>query len=264
MKKKILLMGETCLDIFQYGKCNRLNPEAPTPVFTPTYKNQNFGMAANVRLTMEHIGLDVTMLTNSNNKIIKHRYVDEDSNYILLRVDNEDELEPITMNRLKEIDFGSYDAVVISDYDKGLLDEHIMENIFILCEGKTPTFLDTKKKIGDWASSCKFIKINKKEYNNPKHYNFLVGKNMEDKLIVTLGKDGCMYRGENFKTKEVSVMDVVGAGDTFMAGLVYGVLHLDNMKYSIQLANNLARDVVSKRGVVLPDSEIIRKFYNSF
>ena len=33
--KKILVIGESCLDIFQYGDCKRLCPEAPVPVFNP-------------------------------------------------------------------------------------------------------------------------------------------------------------------------------------------------------------------------------------
>ena len=46
--KKILVIGEYGIDKFVYGKIERLNPEAPTPVMIPTYEKENFGMAGNV------------------------------------------------------------------------------------------------------------------------------------------------------------------------------------------------------------------------
>ena len=41
----ILVIGESCLDVFMYGECKRLCPEAPVPVFNPTHKVENGGMA---------------------------------------------------------------------------------------------------------------------------------------------------------------------------------------------------------------------------
>ena len=46
--KKILVIGEACIDIFEYGKCTRLNPEAPTPIFQSDHIETNGGMASNV------------------------------------------------------------------------------------------------------------------------------------------------------------------------------------------------------------------------
>ena len=46
--KKVLVIGDGCKDVFQYGKCERLSPEAPVPVFKPTKTTSNGGMAVNV------------------------------------------------------------------------------------------------------------------------------------------------------------------------------------------------------------------------
>ena len=53
---------------------------------------------------------------------------------------------------------------------------------------------------------------------------------LEDKLIITQGKNGCLYRGEVFPTQEVPVKDVSGAGDTFLAGLVYEYIKTKDVK----------------------------------
>ena len=45
---KVLIIGDSCLDVFEYGICNRINPEAPVPIFLPYKKIKNSGMAMNV------------------------------------------------------------------------------------------------------------------------------------------------------------------------------------------------------------------------
>jgi D-beta-D-heptose 7-phosphate kinase/D-beta-D-heptose 1-phosphate adenosyltransferase len=254
--KKVLIIGETCIDEFVYGECYRLNPEAPTPVFTPKEIKRNSGMAGNVLDNLNHIGLNNDIITNQE-RIVKTRYVDKVSNYILLRVDNDNYIEPLNRNTISKIDFNKYNAIVISDYDKGLLTNDYLERIFIMASSyNIPTFMDTKKSIGGWASDCTFIKINEKEYSNPKHIEILKSTIFKDNLIVTLGSNGCMYKEEIYPTKKVSVRDVVGAGDTFLCGLVYGYLKNKEIKEGIKIANLLASDVVSKTGVSLPNKEL--------
>ena len=80
---KILVIGESCLDVFEYGKCTRLNPEAPTPVFISGQKVTNGGMAENVYENVKSLlpEDDIKFLKQSGGNIIKHRYVDKASNY---------------------------------------------------------------------------------------------------------------------------------------------------------------------------------------
>ena len=255
--KKILLLGETCLDKFIYGTCDRLNPEAPTPVFKETKSHSNVGMAGNVYENLKWLGLPTEFISNKA-QITKSRFVDEVSNYILIRVDDEPKLKALTLKDIDVSRLEEYDAIVISDYNKGLLGKEFLSNLFTHTKAlNIKTFMDTKKDIDEWAIECDYIKINQKEFNNPKHIKYLSNNFFKNKLIVTLGSDGCLYSGQQHKTMEVPVRDVVGAGDTFLAGLVYGYLIDGEIESGIRLANRLSADVVSKRGVALPDKKMI-------
>ena len=54
---KILVIGDSCTDVFIYGRCERLNPEAPIPVFEPTKTVTNQGMAGNVVANLNKLGV---------------------------------------------------------------------------------------------------------------------------------------------------------------------------------------------------------------
>ena len=58
---KILVIGDSCKDVFIYGKANRLCPEAPVPVFIPKRKTETGGMAANVYENIESLSLTNTI-----------------------------------------------------------------------------------------------------------------------------------------------------------------------------------------------------------
>jgi len=240
---KVLVIGDSCKDIFVYGDIKRVCPEAPVPVFNPTHQTENDGMAKNVVRNLESLGCDVEFISNDNS-IRKIRYVDNRSNQMVIRVDENDKCRSINNSELKYIeDLGkSFDAVIISDYCKGFLDE---EDICFIADKCNNVFLDTKKEIGDWINDIDFIKINELEYE--KNYK---GKPNNDKLIVTLGSDGCRYMSETFSVKEVPVKDVSGAGDTFMAGLVTEYIKTLDIKRAITFAQECTTKVVQKPGVV--------------
>ena len=236
--KKILLIGETCKDIFEYGNCKRLSPEAPVPVFLSSYKIENEGMAGNVMANLESLGLEVYFITNPE-MVVKRRYIEEESNNHLLRIDEDPKIKRI---KIPEIDFLKYDALVISDYNKGFLSKKDISDLI----SKHPlSFLDSKKPLGKWCKGASFIKINEKEYSMVK------GRKVEKflNLIVTLGGKGCIYHGQRFPVQKVQVRDVSGAGDTFLASFVKSYLENKNIAKSLNYANTCARLVVSKRGV---------------
>jgi|TARA_R100000995_G_scaffold60103_1_gene30426 bifunctional ADP-heptose synthase (sugar kinase/adenylyltransferase) len=240
---KVLVIGDSCNDVFIYGDIHRVCPEAPVPVFNPTHQTENDGMAKNVVRNLEALGCNVEFISNDNS-IKKIRYVDNRSNQMVLRVDENDKCRSINENEIDYIKkYGKrFDAVIISDYCKGFLDE---EDICFIADKCNNVFLDTKKEIGDWANDVDFIKINELEYE--KNYK---GKPNNDKLIVTLGSKGCRYMGETFSVNEVSVKDVSGAGDTFMAGLVVKYIKTLDIKESIHFAQECTTTVVQKIGVV--------------
>ena len=69
-------------------------------------------------------------------------------------------------------------------------------------------------------------------------------------MIVTVGSKGCKYQDKIYPVPEVSVKDVSGAGDTFLAALVVAYLKNNDIKTAITFANKCATKVVQKRGVV--------------
>lgn len=243
--KKILVIGDSCVDEFIYGICKRLNPEAPTPVFSPITFSSNPGMAGNVVKNLKSLeSFHIDFFTNKN-QILKTRYVEENSNYILLRVDKNDIAEKTSIEELDNLSISSYDAVIVSDYNKGFLTEEIIE--YILKMAKC-SFIDTKKSFGDWIRFASWIKINKSESLNPAH-NIDILKEIQEKMIVTLGSEGASLNGKIYATKRTEVRDVVGAGDTFISALVAAYLKTNDIETSIKFANNCSSRVVKRRGV---------------
>jgi D-beta-D-heptose 7-phosphate kinase/D-beta-D-heptose 1-phosphate adenosyltransferase len=244
--KKVLVIGDGCKDVFQYGKCERLSPEAPVPVFKPLQAKSNGGMAVNVYENIRSLGVEADIITDSG--ITKTRYVDEVSNQMLLRVDENDEVENIFLSDLASIKYNLYDAIVISDYDKGFLSE---TDIVYICNNHSLVFMDTKKKIGNWAYGAEFIKINKKEFDANSE-NLL--KEYNGELIVTLGNEGAMHWMNKFPIEiEHPVRDLTGAGDTFLAALVVEYLQKNNIDDAIIFANRCAAWAVTQKGVCVVD-----------
>jgi len=249
---KILVIGDSCKDIFIYGDCYRLNPEAPTPVLSETRRIEYSGMAANVLKNIKALGLEADLLTHKE-KIIKTRYVDQTSNYILLRIDNDNSVSSLT--NIESIKFSEYDLVVISDYNKGFLSEEIID--YILLNSKL-SFIDSKKPIGSWIKNASFIKINKAEYLNPLNDWNLISNELEQKMLVTLGDKGVKFQNRLYAPPtEIFVRDVTGAGDSFLASLSAHFLLYKDIKKAIEFANLCAGQVVSKRGLAMPDEKLL-------
>jgi len=240
---KVLLLGDSCEDEYIYGNCDRLSPEAPVPVMKLGRVETKSGMAGNVCLNLQAFNLNITFLTNTE-KITKTRFIDEGSNYQILRVDSEQRTKPM----LVPVSTGNFDAVVISDYDKGYLTS---EKIFDIVESSScPVFIDSKKSILPNRSNC-FVKINDKEFGN------LDQRYPIDNLIVTKGSQGCIYNNTLYPAEKVKVFDVVGAGDTFLAALVFGYLKHKDINKAIMLGNRAAAIAVQHTGTyVLSQTDI--------
>jgi D-beta-D-heptose 7-phosphate kinase/D-beta-D-heptose 1-phosphate adenosyltransferase len=249
---RVLVIGDSCQDIFVYGDITRISPEAPIPVFVPSHTEDNDGMARNVSHNVEALEMHISTISNKNG-IVKRRYVDNRSGQMVLRVDEHDYCERIDKEVLETIrnnkckphfnDVTEVDAIIISDYCKGFLEE---DDIQFICENNDNVFVDTKKKLGKWIEFADYIKINELEY---KKNHEILSDGFEDKLIVTLGSKGCRWNGKEFLVEEVPVKDVSGAGDTFLAGLVRGYLDTQDISKAIQFAQKCTTIVVQKHGV---------------
>jgi bifunctional ADP-heptose synthase (sugar kinase/adenylyltransferase) len=240
---KILVIGDSCTDVFIYGHSTRMCPEAPVPIFEPSRTVTNDGMAGNVKANLESLGANVNLITNKE-QITKTRYVDVKSNQMFLRVDSIDRVKPaFDINR---VDW-DVDAVIVSDYDKGFLTEN---DIHEISNRHELTFIDTKKPINlQTFSDYTFIKMNEYEWELCEK----AGAKYEewaDKLIITMSEKGCLYRDVVFPVNnDIEVRDLSGAGDTFMASLVYKYVNTDSITDAIKFANECATKVVQKKGV---------------
>jgi len=244
---KFLVIGETCSDRFCYGSSNRLCPEAPAPIFIPSNGINNLGMASNVYNNLLAIEKKTNKEIPFNNKVElftnetkghKTRYIDSVSNQMFLRVDTDS--YPHCGQLPDNIE--GYDAVVVSDYNKGFLNDSDLKEIALKSK---LSFLDTKKNFNiEWADSFTFIKINEKE-NEENGW-----KHRADNIVVTRAEKGCSYKGRDYTIKHPSdIRDVSGAGDTFLAAFAYGFTATKNIETAIIFAQDCCQKVIRKKGV---------------
>lgn len=237
----ILVVGDKCTDKYVYGECKRLSPEQPVPVLDQTRIEEKPGMAANTELNLKSFGVN-TLLLSQREEIIKTRFVDTNSGYQFMRLDETPEVGRIANAELKmALMHMNPDAIVISDYDKGYLSD---EDLWHICNNiNRPVFVDTKKR-RLFQKDNVYWKINRKEYDD------LIQDHIpnDSHLIVTLGSDGASWNGLIFKPEIVKVFDVCGAGDTFLSALVYQFLQTENMQESIIYANKAAAISVTHPG----------------
>ena len=251
---KFLVIGDSCTDKFIYGKCERICPEAPVPVFNPVKEKTNGGMAANVQANVEALGVECDLITHSN-EILKTRYVDIKTNQMLLRIDENDKAED--KFNYKDVRWDKYEAVLVSNYGKGFLRSCAIRDI---CQYHDNVYLDSNKVYMncDLPLNLKFLKINQYELEINKHWKSHLhpsqhghsSYNRPQQIIITLGHKGCQYMGKIYPPPErVVAQDLSGAGDTFLAALAVSMTRVGDVDTAINYANECASKVVSKRGV---------------
>ena len=246
-KVKVIVIGENCTDRFIYGSVNRLCPEAPVPILNPYKNTENNGMAGNVVENVKALKNDCEVkFIHQDSKITKTRFVDEQSNQMIIRVDEgEDNIKPLEFTQSLIDDLLLADIVIVSDYNKGFLSNETLNSIanYASC-----SILDSKRVMLPMFKGFTFIKLNKNERLQQK--DDLV----EDlNIITTLGKNGAEYNGNIYPSPMPrDTIDVSGAGDTFTASFILKYYETKDIKESIYFANTKASDVVSRRGVVVP------------
>ena len=141
-----------------------------------------------------------------------------------------------------------YHAIVISDYNKGLISYELIKEL--RAEFPGPIFIDTKKQDLKQLEGC-IVKINEVEYN-ARHSDC-------SQMIVTLGKEGALYNHNIYPAPAIDVVDVCGAGDTFLSALAYEYLCTDgDMERSIEFAISASSITVQHTGVYAPRLEEIK------
>ncbi len=235
-KFKILLIGDTCIDIYQYGTIDRLSPEAPVPIFVPTHKEEREGMAGNVFNNLKALGCHVDLVCSEPSK--KTRLIDSRSRQQITRIDEDFISIPV-----QQVDASGYDAVVISDYNKGVVSYELVERL--ISNHAIPIFVDTKKTDLERMQGA-WVKINELEYSKI--------KSECSGLIVTKGSKGAEVIHHNIfsSAPKVEVVDVTGAGDTFLSALAVKYLETKDIQQSVDFANKAASLTVQHLGVYAP------------
>lgn len=237
-KFNILLVGDSGTDEYRFGVVDRISPEAPVPIFNYRYKNIKPGMAANVRDNLAALGCEVISFLGPES--IKTRLIDMRSHQQILRIDKDATHIQTPLNG-QYLNFNKVQAVVISDYNKGYITYELIKEIQDRYNG--PIFLDTKKTDLARFSKC-FIKINSNEFDNRTSDG--------DNVIVTLGRKGTKWKEKIYPTEDVAVSDVCGAGDSFLAALVYFYLSEGSIEKAIPYANKAGAITVQHLGTYAP------------
>lgn len=298
MNKKILVIGDLFLDIYSNYESYRNSPEVNVPVLINKKKEYFIGGAGNVAANLSSFNeraviisffsnnkkgkminkilkkkkIEPFFLTNKNfSNITKERIINNEIQ--LARIDNEKKTfhTSLTLKTLdsylkKNISF--FKSIVISDYDKGCINNDIMKIIaFYSKKNDIPVFVDPKKSNPRIYRGVNFISPNFKEFKN-----FYPNLNYKEKikkifkqtdinyLVVTNGSRGSFYinrnlKKTNFKGFKIKERDVSGAGDTFLASLVYSFLKTRNLELSMNFANKMASEVVKLKNISVPNKK---------
>ena len=279
--KKILVVGDIMIDNYVSGTVNRICPEAPVPIMDVEHSYSTLGGAGNVAVYLSQLGAEVYLYGQvgqdhakrilksdydwDNIEFIgetlgdyrtttKNRAVSND-NQIVFRWDDEEirQLEDFDKDKLEQA-LNEVDAVIISDYAKGVVTHEIAE--FII-QRHDKVVVDPK--FGPWShfTGAYIIKPNKKEYedlglnSDVLHYE---SKELNTNLVVTLGKWGMKLGRKNgmttefIPTEQIDVIDVTGAGDVVSAVLALSAAVDMDLLESIEVSNIAAGIKVSQHG----------------
>jgi bifunctional ADP-heptose synthase (sugar kinase/adenylyltransferase) len=168
----------------------------------------------------------------------------------MMRIDDDAVSDAATLKDVGNVEM--YDAIVISDYNKGVVTYDLIQQLRALFAG--PIFVDTKKTDLEKFEGC-IVKINQLEHS-------LIKTTCTD-LIVTMGRRGANYNDVLHPAPEVDVADVCGAGDTFLSSLAVAFLETQNIEYAIQFANMAASISVQHSGVYILSQQDISYIYET-
>jgi D-beta-D-heptose 7-phosphate kinase/D-beta-D-heptose 1-phosphate adenosyltransferase len=236
---KVLVLGDVIIDKYIYGTSERLSPEAPVPVVKYLREVETLGGAGLVYENLKSLGVDVTLFETEQPSSIKTRVIC-DGHYVT-RIDDDKSADGTSVLETIELqDFSEYEYVILSDYNKGVLDESL-EIIKHINKFNCKIIVDPKEHsthyIGAWL-----VKPNYKEFGD---FGFT---NWQDNIVTTNAGDNVVASIDNvvydIPVEAVEVSDVTGAGDCFLAAFVYGLTKQYTYKHCLELAIKGSREAV--------------------
>ncbi|HET6410251.1 MAG TPA: PfkB family carbohydrate kinase [Chthoniobacteraceae bacterium] len=314
---RVLVVGEMILDEFIWGKVSRISPEAPVPVVEVIKESYNAGGAANVarnlRELIDHVhmlglaghdhdakvlhdllveqGIDLDCVeTDPTFRTIRKTRVVARTQQVV-RVDREqrmaftDAQRDRVLTRFRGL-LPNLDAIVIEDYDKGLIDQALVDAIVseaksagkIVCVDPKPSnpiqWKDVTSVTPNRVEAFKCAGVPLRDPVEPAIEDSAlleVGKILLEKwrcsyVLVTLSEQGMMLfqEGEapyHIPTRAVEVFDVSGAGDTAIAAFTAALAGGATASEAAEIANHASGIVVGKLGTaVVHRAELLESF----
>ena len=267
--QRMLILGDLIVDRTALAKVPKLSPEAPVPVAMVTTSNPKespggAGLAAAYAAGNELPSIFFTACSEqradwlasknidtyhypTKDNITKTRYIDEDTGYHLLRVDNDltvpspysngSAILSIWSKFQSIIELNNIEVVLLLDYRKGFLSNaDLVKWIIQLCRQKAiPVYVDSRSEDLSRFRSADILKLNRKEYeaacgslNVSDHRSLLSVLNLEH-LIVTNGSRGAdLFNRDGKSVNRIPDLsgyngtpDVTGCGDVFDVNFCY-------------------------------------------
>ena len=296
---KILVVGDLMLDHYVWGKVERISPEAPVPVLEASREEYRLGGAANVALNLKSLGASVDcvgicgkdfagerlcamlaeqgigmgqIVTDSRRKTtLKTRMASGTQQIIRIDYEDSSDLDPDqeeTVYQAVVAALEGVDALILEDYNKGLLTQGLIGRIIRLCRDRgLPVAVDPKRRNFMAYKDVSILKPNYSELcsvmnlGQPTEEDYrkaaveLLGKLEPRYLVVTRGARGLeIYSRETgdqalrIPTFAREVFDVTGAGDTVIACLSLALAAGAEIGDAAILANHAAGVVCGKVG----------------
>jgi D-beta-D-heptose 7-phosphate kinase/D-beta-D-heptose 1-phosphate adenosyltransferase len=299
--RELLVIGDLMLDRFIWGDVERISPEAPVPVLRVASESFRLGGAANVIHNVRSLGGRVTACGIVGDDAAGRRIVQElrrvgastagivpDRRYQtiqkarviarprhqqIVRLDREN-YEPIAegcLKRLREFilrRIDRYDAVVISDYGKGVVHEALLAAMAQLGRKKrVVSVIDPKKENYSHYAYPTLVTPNKDEAGQASGVAIhddaslmaagrkLVKMWQAKAVLITRGPEGMsLFRAggaiTHFPTEAKEIFDVTGAGDTVVAVCALALACGARMEDAAVMANMAAGLVGDEVGTV--------------
>jgi len=252
---KVLVIGDVITDKYIYGTSTRLSPEAPVPVVNLADVKISQGGAGLVFKNLKSLGVDVKMLNLSNPSSVKTRVIC-DGHYIT-RIDEDyitDGQE--ALKSILEKDFSEYEYVIISDYNKGVL-EHSNNIIAHLNSFGCKVIVDPKRHASFYEGAW-LVKPNGSEFEGlgfTKWLGNIITTNASKPVIAEIDKE---YYTVSVEPVEVS--DVTGAGDCFLAAFVYALTKGYDYQKALEIAVSGSTQSVKHVGTyILTEKDLQQK-----
>ncbi len=195
---RVVVIGDSMVDIYLWGKVERISPEAPVPVVSVTKRENRLGGAANVSLNVQALGATPVLFSVVGNdekgrkfkKLVQKNKLSCEGIFVdpervttaksriisagrhIARIDEEStdyissELEQKIISGVKnEIENHRVDVVIFVDYDKGVITGKVFGEINHLAQSKgIPTAVDPKKSNYHNYRNVSLFKPNFKEF----------------------------------------------------------------------------------------------------